>query len=152
MKGSCHSFSKKKSNSLYPGVEPSSIPWSTKRRRVIPTVVDMRKLPIDLLYRPILCLKDYAEHRVILHQKAGHVETGNNVHTRAVRLRLILFSKTLAQFWSKVLVDFLHSFTQINELTGAIIARHILRRIYLNNNYNYTILHRQLFLCTGQHG
>ncbi len=49
----------------------SSLPWSTKRRRVIPTVLDMRQLPIDLLYCPILCLKDYAGHRVILHQKLG---------------------------------------------------------------------------------
>jgi hypothetical protein len=29
-------------------------------------------------------------------------------------------------------VDFLHYVTQINCLTGAIIARHILRRLYLN--------------------
>jgi hypothetical protein len=68
------------------------------------------------------------------------VATGNNVHTRTVRLRLIYSLKTLAHFRPKVLVDFLHSFTQINKFTGAIIARHILR-IYLNNNYNYTILH-----------
>ncbi len=47
----------------------------------------------------------------------------------------------MAHFRSKVLVDFLNSFTQNNELTGALIARHILWRIYLNNNYNYTILH-----------
>jgi hypothetical protein len=73
------------------------------------------------------------------------VATGNNVCTRAVRLRLIYSLKTLAHFRPKVLVDFLHSFTQINELTGAIIARHILRRIYFNNNYNYTILHSTLF-------
>jgi hypothetical protein len=65
------------------------------------------------------------------------VATGNNVHTRAVRLHSL---KTLAHFRPKVLVDFLHSFSQINKLTGVIIARHILR-IYLNNNYNYTILH-----------
>ncbi len=56
------------------------------------------------------------------------VATGNNVHTRAVRLRLIYSLKTLAHFRPKVLVDFLRSFTQINELTGAIIARHISRR------------------------
>ncbi len=30
------------------------------------------------------------------------------------------------------MVDFLHYITQINCLTGAIIARHILRRLYLN--------------------
>jgi hypothetical protein len=73
------------------------------------------------------------------------VATGNNVHTRAVRLRLIYSLKTLAHFRPKVLVDFLHSFTQINVLTGAIIARHTSRRIYLNNNYNYRILHSSLF-------
>jgi hypothetical protein len=70
-----------------------------------------------------------------------YVATGNNVHTRVVRLQLIYSLKTLVNFRSKVLVDFLHSFTQMNVLTGAIIARHILRRIYLNNNYNYTIIH-----------
>jgi hypothetical protein len=73
--------------------------------------------------------------------KYGTVATGKNVHTRAVRLRLIYSLKTLAHFRPKVLVDFLNSFTQINELTGAITAIYILRRIYLNNNYNYTILH-----------
>ncbi len=83
-------------------------------------------------------------HRLTQALKLKYIlETGNDVHTRAVRLRLILFSKNIGAFYcrSKVLVDFLHSFTQINELTGAIIARHILRRIYLHNNYNYTILH-----------
>jgi hypothetical protein len=60
------------------------------------------------------------------------VAAGNNVHAMMVRLQLILFSKTLAHFRSKVLVDFLHYVTQINCLTGAIIARHILRRLYLN--------------------
>jgi hypothetical protein len=49
--------------------------------------------------------------------------------------------KTLAHFRSKVLVDFLHYVTQINCLTGAIIARHILRRLYLNKQLRYTILH-----------
>ncbi len=39
--------------------------------------------------------------------------------------------KTLAHFRSKVLEDFPHYVTQINCLTGAIIARHILRRLYL---------------------
>jgi hypothetical protein len=66
-------------------------------------------------------------------------------YTRAVRLRLINSLKTLAHFRSKLLVNFLRSFTQINELTGAIIARHILRGIYLNTNYNYTILHTAIF-------
>ncbi len=68
--------------------------------------------------------------------------TGNNVHTRAVRLQLVYSLKTLAHFRPKVLVDFLHSLIQINELTGAIIvAKHILQRIYSNYNYNCTILH-----------
>ncbi len=54
---------------------------------------------------------------------------------------LILFSKDMAHFRSKVLVDFHHSVSQINCLTGAIISetyiRHILR---LNIFYDYTIL------------
>jgi hypothetical protein len=37
----------------------------------------------------------------------------------------------LAYFRSKVFVDFLHYVTQINCLTGAIIARHILQIIYI---------------------
>ncbi len=74
-----------------------------------------------------------------MNQKGCFVETGNNVHTWLIDYDWFYSLKTLAHFRSKVLVDFLHSFTQINWLTRAIIARHILRRIYLNNNY--TILH-----------
>jgi hypothetical protein len=54
--------------------------------------------------------------------------------------------KILAHFRSKVLVDFHHSVTQINCLTGAIISetsiRHILRMNIFNDN---TILHNILF-------
>ncbi len=57
---------------------------------------------------------------------------GNVVHVRMVRLQLILFPKDIGAIRSKVLVDFLQYVTQINCLTGAIIARHILRRLYLN--------------------
>ncbi len=42
----------------------------------------------------------------------------NDVDTRAARLELILFSKDIGAFRSKVLVDFLHYVTQINCLTG----------------------------------
>ncbi len=56
--------------------------------------------------------------------------------------------KHLAHFWSKVLVDFLHSITQINELTGAIIARtHITNNIF-KSYYNYTIFHKRSFFMS----
>jgi hypothetical protein len=55
--------------------------------------------------------------------------------------------KILAHFRPKVLVDFHHSVTQINCLTGAIISetykRHILRMNIFND---YTILHICLIL------
>ncbi len=55
--------------------------------------------------------------------------------------------KILAHFRSKVLVDFHHSITQINCLTGAIISetyiRHILRSLYLTTIRSSTI---RLFL------
>jgi hypothetical protein len=45
--------------------------------------------------------------------------------------------KTLAHFRYKEFVDFLNYVTQINCLTGAIIARHILRIIYIQiTKYN----------------
>jgi hypothetical protein len=43
------------------------------------------------------------------------------VHTRVARLRLILFSKDMAHFRSKVLEDFPHYVTQINCLTGRVV-------------------------------
>ncbi len=61
-------------------------------------------------------------------------------------------------FRSKVLVDFLHYVTQINCLTGAIIARQILRRLYLNKllydppqNFNLkAMVVAWIITCTGK--
>jgi hypothetical protein len=51
--------------------------------------------------------------------------------------------KIFAHFRSKVLVDFHHSVTQINCLTGAIISETYIRHILRMNIFNdYTILHR----------
>ncbi len=71
------------------------------------------------------------------------VETGNSLHTRQLDCNWFYSLKVLAHFRPKVLMDFLHSLTQITCLTGAIIARHILRTVYLNNNY--VILHSFTF-------
>jgi hypothetical protein len=59
------------------------------------------------------------------------VETGNNLHTGRLDCDWLYPLKILAHFRPKVLVDFLHSFTQINCLTGAIIARHIIWTMYI---------------------
>jgi hypothetical protein len=45
-----------------------------------------------------------------------------NFTTQWLDYRLILFSKDIGAFRSKVLVDFLHYVTRINCLTGAIIS------------------------------
>jgi hypothetical protein len=70
-------------------------------------------------------------------KKISTVETRNNAHTRAARLRLILFLKILAHFRSKVLVVFYHSVTQINCLTGAIISETYIRHILRINIFTY---------------
>ncbi len=74
-------------------------------------------------------------HSIIFVIYIYSVETGNNLHTLQLHYNWFYSLKVLAHFRPKILVDFLHSFTQINCLTGAITARHILRTIYLNNNY-----------------
>ena len=59
------------------------------------------------------------------------VETGNNLYKTVVRLQLILFSKDIGAFRSKVLVDFLHYITRINCLTGAITSETQTRNKYI---------------------
>jgi hypothetical protein len=75
------------------------------------------------------------------------------VHTRASGLRLILFSKDIGAFRSKVLEDFPHYVTQINCLTGAIISetyiRNILRRLYLTTIRSSTGAPPRLHLLEG---
>ncbi len=89
-----------------------------------------------------LCFADFLPaSRIFDTRYCGIVEDRKMMCTRGLRDYDWFYSlKILAHFRSKVLVDFHHSVTQINCLTGAIISETYIRHI-LRMNIDYTILH-----------